>query len=78
MKTIEERAHYAAWQIKEEIGLSEHSIERVTEIIEGKLIEQKDIDIEKAMFAFESACGWLSRFTWYARVLNEFIAKMKE
>lgn len=52
MKTIEERARLAAWQIYEEIGLSQHSVDRVSEIIVEKLLEQKEIDIEKA-------CEWL-------------------
>ena len=46
MKTIEERANLAAWQIYEEIGLSKHSVDRVAEIIEEKLLEQKAIDEE--------------------------------
>ena len=48
MKTIEERARLAAWQIYEEIGLSRHSVDRVSEIIAENIIEQKAIDIEKA------------------------------
>ena len=48
METIEERANLAAWQIYEEIGLSKHSVDRVAEIIEDKLREQKAIDIDKA------------------------------
>ena len=52
MKRIEERANLAAWQIFEEIGLSQHSVERVAEIIAEKMREQKAIDIEKA-------CEWL-------------------
>ena len=44
MKTIDERAREAAWQIFEEIGLSEHSVDRVAEIIEEKINEQKAID----------------------------------
>ena len=46
MKTIEERARLAACQIYEEIGLSKHSVERVSEIIEEKILEQKAIDDE--------------------------------
>ena len=46
MKTIEERAKEAAWQIFEEIGLSQHSVDRVAEIIEEKINEQKAIDEE--------------------------------
>ena len=45
METIEERASLAAWQIFEEIGLSKHSVDRVAEIIEDKIREQKAIDI---------------------------------
>lgn len=48
MKSIEERANLAAWQIYEEIGLSKHSVDRVAEIIEKKIREQKAIDIESA------------------------------
>ena len=52
MKTIEERARLAAWQIFEEIGLSRHSVDRVSEIITEKMLDQKAIDIDKA-------CEWL-------------------
>ena len=52
MKTIEERARLAAWQIYEEIGLSQHSVDRVAEIIAEKMLEQNVIDIDKA-------CEWL-------------------
>ena len=52
MKTIEEKANLAAWQIYEEIGLSKHSVERVAEIIKEKIREQKSIDIDKA-------CEWI-------------------
>ena len=52
MKTIKERARLAAWQIFEEIGLSKHSVERVAEIIEEKIREQKSIDIDKACYVF--------------------------
>lgn len=48
MKSIEERAYLAAWQIFEEIGLSKHSVDRVAEIITEKIVEQKYIDINKA------------------------------
>ena len=46
MSKIEERAKVAAWQIFDEIGLSEHSVDRVSEIIEEKMSEQKAIDEE--------------------------------
>ena len=44
METIEERANLAAWQIYEETILSEHSVDRVAEIIAEKIHEQKAID----------------------------------
>ena len=47
MKTIEERARLAAYQIYEEIGLSEHPVDRVSEIIAEKILEQKNIDDTK-------------------------------
>ena len=50
--TIEERAKLAALQIFEEIGLSEHSVERVSEIIEEKIREQKAIDTAAVMNAY--------------------------
>ena len=49
MKTIDERAREAAWQIFEEIGLSKHSVDRVAEIIEEKINEQKAIDDAKLL-----------------------------
>ena len=55
MKTIEERAKLTAWQIFEEIGLSKHSVDRVSEIIEEKMLGQKTIDIDKA-------CDWLDTY----------------
>ena len=60
MKTIEERARLAARQIFEEIGLSQHSIDRVSEIIAEKLTEQREIDIDKAcerMMNFKNVAG---------------------
>ena len=52
MKTIEERASLAAWQIYEETILPEHSVNRVAEIIEEKMLKQKKIDIDKACNIF--------------------------
>ena len=78
MKSIEERANLAAWQIYEEIGLSKHSVDRVAEIITEKMQEQKAIDLEKAKTAFDKACGWLSTYAWYNAVVEEFIKNMEE
>ena len=49
METIEERANLAAWQIYEETILSEHSVDRVAEIIAEKMHEQKAIDDAKLL-----------------------------
>ena len=54
MATIEKRANLAAWQIYEETILSEHSVDRVSEIITEKMLEQKALDIDKA-------CEWLEK-----------------
>ena len=78
MKTIEERARLAAWQIFEEIGLSQHSVDRVSEIITEKMQEQKAIDLEKAKTAFGKACGWLSTYSWFNEVADEFIKAFEE
>ena len=110
MKTIKERASLAAWQIFEETILSEHSVDRVSEIIEEKINEQKAIDdakwlkiksawekqaqinhddeanykqgyhdaVEKAKTAFGKTCGWLSTYTWYNAVFEEFIKNLEE
>ena len=78
METIEERASLAAWQIYEEIGLSKHSVDRVSEIIAEKMIEQKAIDIGKAKNAFNKTCGWLSTFFWYNEVFENFMKNLEE
>ena len=61
MKTIEERARLAAWQIFEEIGLSQHSVDRVAEIIAEKIHEQKALDIDKACKWLEGYCCEIGR-----------------
>ena len=78
MKTIDERAREAAWQIWEDTDLFEHSVDRVAEIIAEKINEQKAIDLEKAKTAFGKACGWLSTYLWYNAVVEEFIKNMEE
>ena len=72
METIKERANLAAWQIYEEIGLSKHSVDRVAEIIEDKIREQKTIDIDKA-------CEWLRiKKDWDEGCLKVFRIMMEE
>ena len=74
MKSIEERA-------REAYPINEYSIIvgvmiRVAYIRGAK--EQKAIDIDKAKSAFNKACGWLSTYTWYNEVVEEFIKAMEE
>ena len=40
--------------------------------------EQKAIDIDNAKSAFSKACGWLSTYTWYNEVFDEFMKNMEE
>ena len=40
--------------------------------------DQKAIDIEKAKTAFGKACGWLSTYTWYNEVVEEFRKAIEE
>lgn len=85
MKTIEERARLAAWQIFEEIGLSKHSVDRVSEIIAEKILEQKAIDIDNACITLcryvcphktdDSKCLNDKCYTWkmFRRIMEESI-----
>ena len=40
--------------------------------------EQKAIDLEKAKTAFGKACGWLSTYSWFNEVADEFIKAFEE
>ena len=40
--------------------------------------DQKAIDIDNAKSAFNKACGWLSTYTWYSEVFDEFMKNMEE
>ena len=74
MKTIEERA-------KEAYPINDYSI-IVGVMIRGAYIrgakEQKSVDIDKAKSAFNKACGWLSTYTWYNEVVEEFRKVIEE
>lgn len=74
MKTIEERA-------REAYPINEYSI-IVGVMIRGAYIrgakEQKSVDIDKAKSAFTKTCGWLSTYTWYNEVFEEFIKNIEE
>lgn len=76
MKTIKERASLAAWQIFEEIGLSQHSVERVSEIIEEKILEQKAIDNTLIKKLFEKA--WSLAYSMYQAGRDNLIPLTKE
>ena len=74
MKSIVERA-------REAYPINEYSI-TVGAMIRDAYIrgakEQKAIDIDNAKNAFNKACGWLSTYTWYSEVFDEFMKNMEE
>ena len=78
MATFEERANLAAWQIYEEIGLSKHSVERVAEIIEEKIREQKSIDIMRVRQFLEREAAYNGSMTCIDDLLIEEVCKAME
>lgn len=78
MKGIEERANLAAWQIYEEMGLSKHSVERVTEIIKEKIREQKDIDDMHVRQFLEREAAYNGSMTCIDDLLIEEVCKAIE
>lgn len=40
--------------------------------------DQKTIDNDKAKEAFNKACGWLSHYSWFNEVAEEFIKALEE
>ena len=78
MKTIEERAHSAAWQIFEEIGLSKHSVDRISEIIADKIREQKAIDIMRIRQFLEREVAYNGSMTCVDNLLIEELCKVIE
>ena len=76
MKTIEERAKYAGivCQYKSDYRYDPRSVE--SGYMQGAT-EQKDTDIKRAKDAFNKACGWLSTYTWYGEVFDEFMKNME-
>ena len=75
MKTIEERARDAAWQIWEDTDLSEHSVERVAEIIEEKIREQSSIDIMQARQFLEREAAYNGSMSCVDDLLIEELCK---
>ena len=83
IKNIKERAReYADRHKAEEIVGKVYGYERIynAEIAAYKrgALEQKLVDIDKAKSAFNKACGWLSTYTWYNEVFEEFIKSIEE
>lgn len=78
MKTIEERANLAAWQIYEEVGLSKHSVDRVAEIIEEKIREQKSIDVTRVRQFLERESAYNGSMTCIDDLLIEELCKTME
>ena len=79
MQTIEERA----WEKYPEV-IKHHNLAHI-DINEEKrkmyidiATEQKSIDDDKAKDAFNKACGWLSTYTWFNEIADEFIKGLEE
>lgn len=70
MKTIEQRASEYSNGQWDELTAKEAYIAGAK--------EQKSVDIDKAKSAFNKACGWLSTYTWYNEVFEEFIKNIEE
>ena len=83
MKTIEQRAEeYVPNTITAHIFKSSPLKGVIVSILRDAYIagakEQKSVDIDKAKSAFNKACGWLSTYTWYNEVVDEFMKNMEE
>ena len=81
MKIIAERAKEYASKIAD-ISLSDIYNEALASIYEegyiAGAVQQKAIDTEKVKNAFNKTCGWLSTYTWYSEVFDEFMKNMEE
>ena len=83
MKTIEQRVEeYVPNTITAHIFKSSPLKGVIVSILRDAYIagakEQKSVDIDKAKSAFNKACGWLSTYTWYNEVVEEFIKALEE
>ena len=82
-KTIEQRAtEYAPNTLDAHIFKSSPLKGLIVRILRDAYIagakDQKAIDIDNAKSAFNKACGWLSTYTWYNEVVEEFRKAMEE
>ena len=82
-KTIEQRAEeYAPNTITSHIFKSSPLKGLIVRILRDAYIagakEQKAIDIDNAKSVFNKACGWLSTYTWYSEVFDEFMKNIEE
>ena len=82
-KTIEQRAEeYAPNTITSHIFKSSPLKGLIVRILRDAYIagakDQKVIDIDNAKSAFNKACGWLSTYTWYNEVVEEFKKAMEK
>ena len=82
-KTIEQRAEeYAPNTITSHIFKSSPLKGLIVRILRDAYIagakDQKVVDIDNAKSAFNKACGWLSTYTWYNEVVEEFKKAMEK
>lgn len=76
MKSLEERAK--EYSLKDFDGYYTGREKAMEEGYIAGAVQQKAIDIEKAKNAFNKTCGWLSTYTWYNAVVEEFIKALEE
>ena len=79
MKTIKERALEKYPEVIKHHNLAQIDInEEKRKMYIEIATEQKAIDNDKAKEAFNKACGWLSTYSWFNEVFEEFIKALEE
>ena len=77
MKTIEERAIQNLIYEQDFCGRSLSNNMVCRAYVKGAT-DQIAIDNDKAKEAFNKACGWLSHYSWFNEVAEEFIKGLEE
>ena len=79
MKTIKERALEKYPEVIKHHNLAQIDInEEKRKMYIDIATDQKTIDNDKAKEAFNKACGWLSHYSWFNEVFEEFIKALEE
>ena len=76
MKTVEERAEEYNKRYFSKNDDTFQTLAKVAYTVGAT--DQKTIDNDKAKEAFNKACGWLSHYSWFNEVADEFIKALEE